>query len=442
MEKIELSARVSTPGTDSVDVASAQVSNTSRPSRLRGRTASSIKKDNNTRHQFNLFRIFLVASISATTYIMIPVTNAQGYTNYWAYYLVKIQFWAAFGNSVFVEITEACIPGAPLIVYTYAYLFGWLTPPILHTVAWALGTTDSLAFNTLALTSSLISIAIFYGAWQVEESRRAECTGGMNLTEGGDAIMHDAFAATIDVEELLEEGDEELAEPLQTGEDFNETHRANWMRRCKRFVEQSRQVSGREFVTECGMSDSEGGDRTRSADLSTVTANPLLQSEATTKVDILVGTLRGLSTHSLSGLEKRRASSLSGRPLTDHECGRDYFTGLLGPESWPALYVIPDLMRRYRLLPRYHYCTGGDLYDARVTARSRLRQFALTVLFIIGWSFEFFVLTVRRAAVMFRTVLSLYCAPIISVLSVLFCVCRYLRPSSEAPILTIGSAGL
>lgn len=301
------------------------------------------------------------------------------------------------------------MPGAPLIIYSYAYLVGWLTPPILHTVAWALGAADSLVFTTLAQTSSLISITVFYGVWQLEEGLRGQRAGGMLLSEGGEAIIHDAFACTTDVEEYLEEQDDEEADDvaedssLPAGSEVDSSHRSKWLRRCKRLaLEQSigsRQSQLPGFSQDADLRGRSDTEVTAASAVDTV--NPLLQATPVTKVDALVNNLRGLSVHSRSARTMTtypRSTQASAAPgISDVESGRDYYSGCASPVSCPALYFLPDLMRRYRLLPRYHYCSAGDLFDAQLTASNRWKQYALAVLFIIGWSAEYIILTVSMS---------------------------------------------
>jgi len=112
-----------------------------------------------------VLRLFGYSFLCAVIFIVFPVTTKTGATNYWAYYMAKEQWWSFFGNAGFVEMAEACLPGAPIALYVYAYIWGWLIPPIVHILAYAFNVPGNFYLNTLAVTTSLIVTTIFYGAW-------------------------------------------------------------------------------------------------------------------------------------------------------------------------------------------------------------------------------------------------------------------------------------
>ena len=114
-----------------------------------------------------MVKIFFYGFWCAWLYIIFPVVNKDGNANYWAYYLAKEFYWSLFGNSAFVEMFEAALPGSPATVYTYSYLCGLFIPPFLHIIAYPLDAYDNAALNILAVTSSLIVTTSLYGYWQI-----------------------------------------------------------------------------------------------------------------------------------------------------------------------------------------------------------------------------------------------------------------------------------
>ena len=116
--------------------------------------------------------LLLISLTVSLCYIMFPVLNANGSTNYFAYYMGKAPFWAAFGIGAFVEQMEACLPGSSDLLYVYAYILAFIAPPITHLIAYYayLPLTTIPSFNMFAVATSQITIMVLYGIWQYKDT--------------------------------------------------------------------------------------------------------------------------------------------------------------------------------------------------------------------------------------------------------------------------------
>ena len=128
---------------------------------------------NERRHLKLNLSLFLISLICSLIYIMFPVLNANGNTNYFVYYMGKAAFWAFFGIGAFVEQMEACLPGSSDELYVYAYIIAFIAPPITHLIVYFayFPLTTVPSFNMFAVATSQLSIMFIYGIWQYIETQ-------------------------------------------------------------------------------------------------------------------------------------------------------------------------------------------------------------------------------------------------------------------------------
>lgn len=116
-----------------------------------------------TRKVSSVFTLFAWAFAYSLVYIVFPVLNSNGNTNYWAYALAKQQWWAIFTNAAYVEIADTCIPGATDEVYVGTYVCGVFSIPSITLLFWVCGLLNNNAVQLLTIGAPIISTGIGFG---------------------------------------------------------------------------------------------------------------------------------------------------------------------------------------------------------------------------------------------------------------------------------------
>lgn len=104
------------------------------------------------------FVLFSISFVIAWIYVLIPVTE-----NYWFYEFVKTQWFVLFAVIVAVETQDFCLPDASYPTYFWSYLFGFILPPLVTSLAWSLNLQNNYYMIVFAHSSLLLpAFAIYF----------------------------------------------------------------------------------------------------------------------------------------------------------------------------------------------------------------------------------------------------------------------------------------
>lgn len=378
-------------------------------------------------------KIFFFGFLGALIYIIFPVVNAQGATNYWAYFLAKEMWWSWFGNSTFVELYEIALPGAPTWVYVYAYFFGYMLPPAIHILAYFLNATANTTLNTMALTAALIVTTVCYGSWYLFLEKPDTENEFYNIVaKGGTAsgrpsgiskgVTFDIFSAVWDardtevVARLSTRNSGVLPSAADTSGGMNSKpsemsdFRTQWLKTMRRF-----QVVQHRRETEV-LRHSEAMAIAKSSQMAAIgqgTSNPMLHSPtdvadnmdghssaSRTSVAMEAG---GVESESKDG-EKSSTTDTDAEAEDlivveeDEDSAIDYedrqSTTVFGdeePRFTGLFYWLPNFIADHNLLPRFYLKGMMDARYSAITAPNRYKHFLTTFLFVFGWVVTYFI---------------------------------------------------
>lgn len=379
-----------------------------------------------------LIKIYLLSFVCATIYVGFPVVNSSGETSYWAYYLAKCQYWNFFGNAGFVEIIEAALPGAPLHIYVYAYIFGWGIPALFHVILYYAQVPQYLAINILLQASSLIVTVVLYGYWQLTSDDAEDNMLRYRLSATDDQVLHDMFNAVLDIDDAEAlacdssmgmtgiggrtesqtfptvnlNGDVNAAarQDSTSDERFISHSRAMWIRTKKRFKQEEQDAltearRQRASIVDKSFSGSHNTTSIQKGSLIpflTESRNPITANNG--DFDRASCDTADRSSHltqqSSCSTLYRAASGTSMDAFCDEgEYDEDYFSTMEDAQYAPN--SLPMLCKYYEILPRFWYRKLGEGPGAHITSRYRKWHFMWATLFLIGWIAIFFMLMVR-----------------------------------------------
>jgi len=330
----------------------------------------------------HMAKVFIFGFLGAMIYIVFPVVNAQGATNYWAYFLAKEMWWSWFGNSAFVELYEISLPGAPSAVYVYAYLFGYLLPPAIHILAYFINATADTTLNTMALTAALIVTTLCYGSWYLfvetpdtdneyyNIAARGTSSGRTSTLGSGErqSALYDVFSAVWDTNDS--EVGVRLTNRASANVDQSEM-RVQWLKTMNRFkvIKARRESEVLRHSEALAISKGLVGAGVE-------VANPMFSNGSETG----------------SGDEVAPAETVAESEFPEDWVDRQSTTVFGNEEIRDSgiFFWFPNFVEDYKLLPRFYMKLSDDHYSS-ITAPNRYYHFLMTFLFILGWVITYFI---------------------------------------------------
>ena len=155
----------------------------------------------------SIFLLFAWAFVYSCIYIIFPVLNNHGQTNFWAYTLAKQQWWSLFTNAEYVEIAETCIPGVSNNIYVFTYIAGLFTIPSITLICWASGVGSDNIVNILVVGGPITTTFIGYGYWlyYLSDNKLKNCEKTYTfIKESNKHNLYDMFSMVHDITRINE----------------------------------------------------------------------------------------------------------------------------------------------------------------------------------------------------------------------------------------------
>lgn len=114
----------------------------------------------------NLVLLSLGALVCAFIYVIFPCLDSNGDTNFWLFYIAKETWWTAFGLSAIIELFDACLPGAPDVMYVYLYVTALTLRAVIHIMALLIaGDMNAPSLVYTAASAPRVLIFLVYAGW-------------------------------------------------------------------------------------------------------------------------------------------------------------------------------------------------------------------------------------------------------------------------------------
>jgi hypothetical protein len=313
-------------------------------------------------HLKSLCLLFIWAALYSLFYLICPVLNGRGQTNYWAYSLIKKLWWGVFTNTGFIEMAEASIPGIPDDIYLMMYFAGMLTEPSIAIVSWLFGAETNTVVDTLLVAGPLLTTSIGYMYWIMStKGSNSDVNSDSDCEIRGAGLPFDLFSM-IHGEGGVFTGSGEAAGSRDCRDQTNT------------FLVWQRQLMELQSQT-----------------LPSVV--PQLETRRVPSIDAVGGVADGIAMMSVVNPVHCGAGA-------GGDDGDDLDSGVgaaAAHQQSEQPFTVASFFRRHRLLPRFwnEQRTARPWAAVTATRAERPLHYWYTFLFMLGWVVCYFVLMVR-----------------------------------------------